>query len=448
LYQRSSPVTHFGTVSCKADDLVGLIARTSVRKGRFYESKDLVDTATETDSLLHLITRLATKRDIFNFLSNSSFENATIGDSWLVTTGGTLNKDAADGLFGSASGELIPGLAAERMVQTVSFTGTKKLNVGETYTYSAWVKSTAAASSGDNGITIVEFDGAVQGADTTVAYTLAGGEGYKKISVSRTITSSDTDRLRVDIAAAAGDTINIDGAMLIQGDRALNYFVLNNNDGVAGVSSADDADSDSYDIIGFDVQSVAITHPWRRVDQGASIWNYLKDLGDATVASYIGLNSAGTFVHRSRFATDYEDPIPYGVIDAVRNVSTKIDVQNANRIVVHGVKIIKRGRVEIMWVASGSDGFNIGTDGRLTDTVANGASWPGATYGVEFIANYGDNNQGTPATRKTPPDDSQPVPDIYEVPKTVARAVDAVGFRLPGLPQGVQDMIIDALKGK
>ena len=392
LYKRSAPVTNIGLVSCNADDYISLIARKSVRKGRFYEDADLVDTADEGDSLLHLITRLATKREIFNYLSNSSFENATIGDSWLES-GGTWTKDATDSLFGSASGKLVLVGSSEFVMQLVLFTGTKKLNVGETYIFSIWLKSTLAASGANNNIYLQEGDVVGINAATSVAYSLAGGEGYKRADVLHTITDSDSDRFRVLIEADAGDTINVDGAQLIPSDRALNYFVLNNNDGVGSASAADDADSASYDILGFDVQSVAITHPWRRVDSNVSLWSYMKDLGDATIASYIGLTSAGTFRHRSRLATAYEDPIPYGTIDSARTLNTKIDIRNANAVIVHGVNIIKQSNLQIMWVATGSNAFNVASNSVLNEQVLNGASWPpAATYGDEFIARYGDND--------------------------------------------------------
>jgi len=348
LYKRSTQDQTYGTVAISCDDNVGLIARTSVEKGRYYEDADLVDTATESDSLLHIITRLATERQIGNFLSNSSFENATIANSWLVTTGGTLNRDAADGFFGSVSGELIPGLAIENAYQIVTFTDDTKLNVGETYNFSVFLKSTAAASGGATLVALLEYDSVGANDSSTKSYTLAGGEGYSKYEISHTITDSDSDRLRVQVWANAGDTINIDGAMLIRGDRALNYFVLNDNDGVAGVSSADDAVSSGYDTLGFDVESVAITHPWRRVDENVSLWQYLKDIADSTVASYIGLNSAGAFRFRSRLSADYGDPVPMGTLSTTRGIGTTIDLQRKNNIVVHGVHIIKNPLIQIM----------------------------------------------------------------------------------------------------
>ncbi len=406
-YERDTANDKFGVVYISAEDYIGLIARKTVRKGRYWENADLVDTATETDSLLHLITRLATKKEVYNYLANSSFENATIGDSWLVTAGGTLNRDAADGFFGSCSGELIPGAANAQAYQTVTFTGKKKLNVGETWTFYVWLKSTAAATAVSNYISIRELDSIGMNDNTAQAYDLAGGEGYTKIEVSHTITDSDSDRLQIVVGADAGDTINIDAAHLIQGDRALNYFVLNDNDGASGVESADDADYDSYDTVGFDAQDVAIVHPWRRVEANQSIWGYVKDLGNATVASYVGLNSAGTLRYRSRLSSDYSDPVPMGTVDETMGIAVQGETQDANRVIVHGVNIVKHGSVQILWDSNASNMVAMSTDGKMRTAVSTDATWPSTSdYGNEFIAQYGEN--------ELPPEEEAAAPEVQD----------------------------------
>jgi len=342
---------------------------------------------------LHLITRLATKKEVYNYLSNSSFENATIANSWVVS-GGAFNRDAADGFFGSVSGELIPGAGNEQVHQFVTFTGKKKLNVGEKYTFYIWLKSTAAATGASNYIVIFEKLGAGINDSTNTAYTLAGGEGYKFFSVTHTITDSTSDRLQVKVGADAGDTINVDAAHLIPGERALNYFVLNDNDGVAGVSDADDADYDSYDILGFDVQDVNIVHPWRRVEANVSLWDYEKELGDATIASYTGLNSAGTYRFRSRLSSDYSDPVPMGVLTETQGVAVELDTQEANRIIVEGVKVTKMGNTSIVYDTKASRAFELDEFGSLDDDVAAAGTWPStAIYGNEFVARYGESGE-------------------------------------------------------
>ena len=343
-------------------------------------------------SIFHNIAHRSDHRYI-QYLANNSFENATIGNSWLVTAGGTLNKDAADGFFGSASGELIPGVAAERMYQTVLFTGTKKLNVGETYTFYIWLKSTAAASAADNVISIVEFDGAVQGSDTLQAYTLAGGEGYKKVEVSRTITDADTDRLRCDVSAAAGDTINIDGAMLIQSDRALDYFEVNATDGASGVVSADVGVEIDWPWYGIDAGNVDYSHPYRRVDIGSTMWQHLKSIGNSFIPRYLGMTEAGTLKLMAVLDKDYSEPVPRyltGDSDFRHNIVVNLDPKFGNRLYGTGIKIVKDSNIRLAWSAAGSGNFTPGTGNQLIDEdVIDDGYWPDPNEYGEYWAEYG-----------------------------------------------------------
>jgi hypothetical protein len=353
----------------------------------------------EDVSLFHKVAHRA-DRKFRQYLANNSFENATIGNSWLVSTGGTLNKDAADGLFGSASGELIPGAAAEQAAQTVTFAGTKKLNVGETYNFSVFVKSTAAAATGNNFVVIFESDSGGSNDNTTVVWSLVGGEGYKRTEVSHTITDPDSDRLVVWVGADAGDTINIDGAMLIQGDRALNYFVVNTNDGAAGIESADDAPEITWPWFGFDVPNIDFLHGWRRLDRGSRIWDEIKSIGLASGARYCGFDEGDTLTLRAYLEDDFSDP----VIDSVINDSTVMDLQtaplglSANRIIGHGFAVKKSTGLQTLWMATAADSFEEESFvASLSETILNGARWPNTTTFPEYWARI-----GTVETREKP----------------------------------------------
>lgn len=386
-FARASQSQKYGVVACSADDYVGLIAQSTVRRGRYYENADLVDTATESDSLVHLIARLATQREIYNYAADSSFENATITDSW-VSSGGTFTNPAG-GLIGSKEASHVNATGTTQTFSaTTLFTGGKTLSVGDTWNFSVWLKSAAAAAAN---IVLNEQDSVATNDSTSTAYSLAGGEGYVKYEVSHTITDSDSDRLQMQVQNADGCTVLADCVMLVNNDRAYNFFVDNTNDGSAGIISADDAVSDAYDLVGFDVQDVAITHPWRRVDPDISLWDYLKNIGDATVASYLGMSSCGTFKMRSRLATDYGDPVPMGTITTPKqNLSVALEQKAINRLMVRGVYISKREWEQILWDAVTSGSFDVAATGFLSDVVANGASWPPtATYGYEYIARYG-----------------------------------------------------------
>lgn len=377
-FSRTSFSGNLQTVTVTAEDAVSDIARKYKRSGITYENKD-ISSATEADSLLHLITRLATKEDIYNFLANSSFENATIGNSWILA--GTSSSKAltreAGGLFGSYEAQLVNGDAPNyaQAIQTITFTGIKKLNVGETWTFSIYLKSTDACS---YGIYIYESDSVGINDSSYEIYTLSGGEGWDLWSVSHTITDSDSDRLSCYIYVNDNVTLSMDGAMLIQNDRALNWFILNDNDGAAGVESADDADFDSYDTVGFDADVVAVTHPWVLLSQGTNVWDTLQELGDAAGAMYNGMDEAGVYKFRAKLKTGYTDPSSLETItdSEIQGVGTTLEVGQANKITVHGIKIKKYTNIVTLWNAAAAGSFAKGTGEVIAETVANGEYWP------------------------------------------------------------------------
>lgn len=388
--QRASYNHATGYVSGSAEDGVGDIDRTVETNGRAYDAYDICDPATESDSLFHTIAHLA---DRYNkqYLANNSFENATIGDSWLVTAGGTLNKDAADGYFGTCSGELIPGAAAEQAYQTVTFTAKDKLNVGDIFTFWCYVKSTAAATGANNYIEIAEADSGGEHDDTTATYTLAGGEGYKLAYVTHTITEATSDRLVVYVSGAAGDTINIDACMLVRTNTPLPYFAVNSNNGASGVESADDAADISWPWFGIDANAVDIEHPWRRVEAGTTIWENLKSLANASGPKYLGMSECNTLVLKAILQTDYSDDVPIDELTGARqNINVSLDEVFANKIIGHGNKIVKGNEIRLIWCASSTGNFaDSDGDNVLEEVVANGATWPSTTTYPEYWAQFG-----------------------------------------------------------
>ena len=383
LFSRRYTAGGVSRVDIRAEDHISDIARYIVRNAVTYENKDLSDT-TESNSLVHLIARLATQKSVTNYLANSSFENTTIANSWTVTgTGATFSK-VAGGLFGSNQGDLVYGSAPCSVSQTVTFTGTKKLNVGETYTVMVWLKSAGAC---DDFVQLHEYNGATLNGTSQIYFKLAGGEGWRRFAISRQVATSTSDRLVVQVNLDDNVTLSLDGAMLVQNNRAVNFFVLNDNDGAAGVESADDADSDSYDTVGFDVQAVDIVHPWALVAEGDSPWAHLKEIADATVATYMGLDECGTLKFRSRLATGYTDPTSLETITQMAQITAHLIPETANRIIVHGVDIKTHSDDLLLWTAEAVRTFTqSGT--FLYESIANGASWPATTM-RPFWAKYG-----------------------------------------------------------
>ncbi len=427
LFTRSSYAGELTTVDIAAEDGVSDIAREMKRKGKSYASKKLSDT-TEADSLIHLITRLATKKEVYNYLANSSFENTTIANSWAVAgAGATLTRAvASNGLFGSYRGDLTYGSAEMSATQTVTFTGVKKLNVGETYNFSIWL---ASADASTNTIKLTEADSLADNDYTSVDASLVGNEWWKRFEVSHTITDSDSDRLKVSIHStmAAGSSyvtaahffsqtkgliywgekgsfnaavppigissgvLSMDGAMLIQGDRAHQWWVLNNNDGAAAVESADDADYDSYDTVGFDVDAVDVTHPWVFIPATTSIWEELKQVGDACAATYLGMDACGTLKMRAKLKTGYTDPSALETIDdtTAAGVESAIEMSKANKIIGHGVAVSAYTGMHLVWTIEGASQFNTAS-GKPKTTLTNGSYFPDPTTYGDFFAKYGE----------------------------------------------------------
>ena len=383
-YQRISETGGRSVVTVTAEDAVSECGRKIIEHSTTYEDYDICDTAVESDSLLHVIARLATQRTIKNYLADSSFEGGDITDSW-IASGGTFTQDA-DQLWNSNCGKLDADEASdETVIQTVTFTGTKKLNVGDTYTFSIYLKSAGAAS---DDIELQEHDAGGSNGATTQTYTLAGGEGWYKWEVSRTITDSDSDRLRVVINVTDGDVIYMDCAMLTQSASSYNWFVLNDNTATAGVESADDADSDSYDTVGFDCDDAAITHPWAIVKEGDDVWSYIKDLAIASLARYYGIDSSGTFVFKPQI-DEPGDPTPILTISEAGTLESQLQLQQANKIIVHGIYIVEDTNRKLVWSAQAARMF--GDDAQIAVEIANGATWPNPTTYGELWAKYDDN---------------------------------------------------------
>jgi hypothetical protein len=385
LFTRASSFQDISQVTIGAKDGVDDIKRRVRQKVYVFDSYNLSDPSAPTASLLHAIARMATQPEWYNFLANSGFENGTIGDSWLVAGAGAGISRVAGGLLGGFQCDLVYGAAACSVYQKVTFTGTKKLNVGQKWTASIYMKCAAAAWTN---LYLEGFAGAgyVEGANT--AHFISGGEGWRRVDITYTIADATVDTLRCTIALLTNVTLSIDCVMLVQNGQPLNWIVLNSSDGTLGVASADNAQSAVYDTVGFDVDDAMIVDPLGRVEQGESIWNYLTQIGDATAARYMGMDACGTLKYRTPFKAGYVDPASLFTITALQTIQSVINIQQPNKIVIHGVHILKDTRVTRLWSATKSSFFARDSEGYLYETVANGATWPApASYG-DFWAAY------------------------------------------------------------
>jgi len=379
------------------------LARKVVRSAVTYEDYTMSNTASEATSLVHTLARLSTQKQYFNYLANSSFANATIGNSWSDDTNVTLAR-AAGGLFDSFEGQASTTGAGEDVFQIVTFTGTKTLNLGETWTFSIMLKAGATLA---GSIILEERDASAANDSTSTAYSLTANANWTKHDVAHTITDATSDRLSVYIRlTTTGQTLSMDAAMLTQTDVALNWVVLNNNDGAAGVESADDADSAAYDTIGFDVDTVAVVHPWLFLPMYSSPWRELGKLADGTLALYMGFDAAGTLVYRSRLATGYSDPSSLETLATTRDLTTILEQKSANSIVIGGTRIDKQTNLREVWNAAAAGHFTADDGGHMKESIANGATWPPSTEYGEYWAQYGE---GAPLAIAT----QLPGPGIY-----------------------------------
>lgn len=232
-----------------------------------------------------------------------------------------------------------------------------------------------------------------------------------KYEVTREISDPDSDRIVAFFKAEAGDTVDCDGAMLIQGATSLALFreasMTLTDAAAAGAVSADYADTLAWDVFGFDVDAVDYTHPWRRVEEGANLWGEVSELCDGGLEPvYSGFDESGTFRLRSVLASGYADPSPVETLDDT-DVLSPMDVRqndSINRLIVHGYYIYKHSILYDFWDARATGIFTLIGWGFLNEVIANGATWP-AIGDAEFWAKYGQTEWKAP----TQPDEKPAV---------------------------------------
>ena len=392
-FVRSSLNKNFSTVNIGAFDRVQRMNHARVDDLEIFEDC-VLSGSTEANSLMHLLPRLASQGRVKQYLANNSFEDATIADAW-TADGGAWTRDITNPLFGSAHGRLIPGGSARYVSQRVDFTGDKKLSVGQVFTFYVWVHSTAAASGSDNYIAIQEHDSGVSKGGSSTTYTLpADDKGWFKVEVSHTIADSDSDSILVIVKANGGDTIDVDGAVLIDGETSLNWFeassYVQDSAASSGVISADKAVANRYDAMGFDVEAVTYTHPWKRCEQGSRVWRHVSSVAEGVAPMYGGIDENGTFRLRAVLRDSYSDPVPmhnFVETDIEPGISTNLTMRKANRLEGHGARIVKDGFTRNLWRASESGAFEKDELGQLSEVVLNGSTWPDADL-LPFFATY------------------------------------------------------------
>ncbi|MGV0982615.1 MAG: hypothetical protein ACOYB0_09660 [Polynucleobacter sp.] len=347
-FSRSSPSHYLGKVTISANDYVAELGETKLPKAHVYNNSvaayELSSTADESLSLVHLLARLVTKHEIKNYANNSSFENATIGNSW-ASSGLTLTRDATYPQFGTYSAKAVSGSAGDYFRQTITFVGDDKLDVGDKFNFSAYIRQGTASAVR---IKIEELDN---------SYAALGYEDYTNCgtttglfirdNVYHVIQSPLCNRLRISFVSLAASTFYVDGAMFSRGIDPAEYMLINATDGSSGICIADDAASYSYDTMAIKADSVALSHPFAVVDKGDDVWKHLKYISEACIPRYLGMTPDGVFCFDIRY--NETDPAVVGVIDGVKSISTSLEANGINSILVSGCLIKKYTNNVVLW---------------------------------------------------------------------------------------------------
>ena len=370
------------------------IERKVIKNAQTYSDYAFCNTSSEGASLIHVLTRLSSQERIINFLGNSSFENATITNSWYKESDVTLAR-VSGGLFGSYSAQASTSGSNDEITQLVLFTvasttaqASEQLNKGQSFTFQIFMKAASAATVK---LHIFEQDASGTNGTSTESCSLTNDDSYKLYSVTRKITDADSDRIKVSIEIDTNSVnVNLDGAMLFRSRESVNFFVLNTNDGSSGEIYEASAVEGVYDTCGFDVDNVADTHPWVFLPQYANPWQHLSWLADATLATYIGFDSCGTFTYRCKFKTSYSDPSSLETISAARDIASEIEQDNSNALVISGVKITKESTLQEIWNAGMTGDFSLDAGNVVEVSVANNADFPDFDTFGQYWALYGD----------------------------------------------------------
>jgi len=379
-FKRSSPDKFQGEVSIDIEDGISELGETKLSRAYGFDSYDISDPAVESDSLFHSIARLVTVKEVREYLGNSSVENATIANSWTNAGMATFERSNTYAQFGTYSMKCIADAIGDKVSQRVTFVGDDKMDVDDVFNFAVYIRQGTASAVK---ITIEETDsgGTIIG---TASETACGADtaNFTRVNVSRTILSSSCVGLRVALYAVATSTFYADGFMLTRGIDPVDWNIVNANDGTSGVISADSYTAGTYDTVAIDADAVDIEHPYALVEKGATAWEALKQIGDASIAAYTGMTPDGVLEFRVRYNGD--DMENLGDIEDFGGIATSLDVKGANSIKVHGV-IIKNPETNTtnLWEASTAAGFSTDEGGKLNHPITSATFMQ--VYGAEEI---------------------------------------------------------------
>ena len=134
-FARSTNVGDFSRISVQADSIIADIAKRIFRTGRKFEDYYLARTTDTGTSLFHELVKLGTQKEVYNYATNASFENTTIGNSWA----GTISRSNTHAFVGTYGGYINSATTAKTTIVT-------ELTKYERFTFSVWAYSASAIS--------------------------------------------------------------------------------------------------------------------------------------------------------------------------------------------------------------------------------------------------------------------------------------------------------------
>lgn len=336
---RSTSVGSIASLSITATDQFKQIAFRNIRNGKSFEDYYLSRATSSNNSILHELLWLATKKEIYNYCGNSSFENTTVGNSWLGSgTSVSVTRNANASLYGTYSG-LLTGTGFLYILQYITI----EVSKGDVFTFQIYELSAGANSFA---IEILEYVDSTPGDSTLNSYS-STNYNWQHLSCTHTCTNSSTNKLAIVIGTDSIETY-FDMAMLTRG--GLKYFyVLNSNDGTSGTISETLAMSTSYSTLGIKTENISYQHPWLYLEKGSSIIDHLKMYSDAMLTRRFFINNAGVLNVNSHLVSNVTT-YPVAEIEDVNSLSSGIS-SIANKINVQGVYIKKDPEVSTIWEA-------------------------------------------------------------------------------------------------
>lgn len=364
------------------EDKVAEIANRSLNKSIVYEDNLFCDISDESNSLIHNITRLATRYKNINYIFNSSFNNTNL--TWNTFGDCAISRTSDYSFFGSYSLKAI-FTSSGGFFQEVLFTGNNKLNIGDEFTLQLMI------------LTTTDFDGILRIEERTSSalndyvnkeISINATSGWNLIYVTKTIEDETSDRILCEISGDSG-TIYVHNVILHPGLKIINNIVLNDNSETTHQVSADEYSETLYDTCGFICEQVTIEHPWYVVSNNVKIWNFIKELAVACFARYVGMDEAGCFTFKSQYDSE-TDPDILDTINIASSLSIAKEDIKCNKLIIKGAYIIKQQEETVVWRGEASSVFDESNGQKLNVSVLNGAYFPDPSIYGEFWAVYDD----------------------------------------------------------